>query len=421
MKNQKAIFFLFLANTVSGIAQGISMIAIPWHFTSVLGIPAFFGVLYASITFLSLFWGLLAGSIIDTYNRKRIFMALCATGSIILLSVSISGYMAGGIHYYLAALVFATTYFVYSIHYPNLYAFAQEITEPHQYGKITSYIEIQGQMTNMLGGGMAALLLAGPDLGSLELFGTDLNWPFTIQKWDLHEIFMLDGITYVLAFVLISMMKYQRIAGKEKEEGSIMVRIQYGLNYLMQHKIIFLFGVSTFAVFVTVLVIGFYIAPIYINNHLGGGAGVYAISDGFFAFGAILAGIGIHWVLKKTHSVVAIITMSLLTAGFYFYFIENTNILIFFIGLFFIGMSNAGIRILRMTWLFENIPNNVIGRTGSVFGMTNVLFRLILISLFTAPFFTNENNVIYTFLIMGAFILCSIIPQLLYYKKLIRS
>jgi len=421
MKNKQAILLLFLANTVSGIAQGISMIAIPWYFTSILKMSTFFGILYATITFLSLFWSLIVGSLIDKHNRKQIFMLLCIAGGIVSLSVAISGFINGSIHYYLVALVFVTTYFVYSVHYPNLYAFAQEITLPHQYGKITSYIEIQGQVTNMLGGAMAALLLAGTELDSFIIFGHQINWPFSIPKWDLHKIFMLDGITYIIAFLLIAMIRYQRVADRIKEEGSTLIRIKNGLSYLAKNKTIFLFGVATFSVFVTVLIVGFYLAPIYINNHLKGGAGLYAISDIFFAFGAILAGLGIRWFFKRSNAVTAITIMSLLTAGIYLYFIVNMNVLIFCIGLLFVGMSNAGIRILRMTWLFENVPNSVIGRTGSIFGMTNVIFRFSLISLFTVSFFAEGNNVIYTFLIMGVFILFSTAPLLIYYKKLIKS
>jgi len=115
--------------------------------------------------------GLLVGSMIDKYNRKNIFLTICAVGSIIVLSVSLMGYQSGGLHYGFAALVFGITYFIYSIHYPNLYAFAQEITEPENYGRITSYIEIQGQFTNMLGGAFAAMLLTGISEGPIEIMG----------------------------------------------------------------------------------------------------------------------------------------------------------------------------------------------------------------------------------------------------------
>jgi len=71
-----------------------------------------------------------------------------------------------------------------------------------------------------------------------------------------------------------------------------------------------------------------------------------------------------------------------------------------------------------MTYIFKHIPNNVIGRAGSVFGMTNVFLRMSLISLFTVPFFVEGNNIIYPFLIMGVFILVSNVPLLIYYREM---
>ncbi|MCB0409746.1 MAG: hypothetical protein KDD29_05970, partial [Flavobacteriales bacterium] len=72
MKNKKALNFLFAANTISGFAQGISMLAIPWYFASVLNDSTTFGIIYAITTIISLFWGLYAGTLIDRYNRKII-------------------------------------------------------------------------------------------------------------------------------------------------------------------------------------------------------------------------------------------------------------------------------------------------------------------------------------------------------------
>ena len=43
-------------------------------------------------------------------------------------------------------LVFGLTMFNYNIHYPNLYAFVQEITDKKHYGKINSYIEVQEKL-----------------------------------------------------------------------------------------------------------------------------------------------------------------------------------------------------------------------------------------------------------------------------------
>ena len=394
------------------------MIAIPWYLTSTLDMPTFFGILYASLTFGALFWGLLVGSMIDKYNRKNIFLTICAVGAIVVLATSFFGYQTGGLDYGYAALIFGLTYFIYSVHYPNLYAFAQEITEPENYGRITSYIEIQGQFTNMVGGACAAMLLTGVGAGAKEIMGITFELPFSIEKWELHEIFLLDGCTYVLAFLLISFMKYESIADKEKDGGTILERVQFGFRYLVENKVIFIFGIASFAVFVTVLVVGFYLIPIYVTKHLHSDANVYAIADVFFAFGAVLAGIGIRSVFRKLTSVQTILFLSTLTAGIYFFYMYNTNISFFYPAMMLVGMSNAGIRITRMTYIFKNIPNAVIGRAGSIFGMTNVFLRMSMISVFTIPFFVEGDNIIYPFLIMGLFILLFNVPLILYYKAI---
>ena len=76
MKNKKAIFLLFLANIISGIAQGISMIAIPWYFVKIVGRHEMFASAYIGITFLTLFWGLYSGTLIDRYSRKKLFIII---------------------------------------------------------------------------------------------------------------------------------------------------------------------------------------------------------------------------------------------------------------------------------------------------------------------------------------------------------
>ena len=75
-----------------------------------------------------------------------------------------------------------------------MYAFGQEITEKKKYGKLNSYIEVQGQATSVLAGAFAALLLTGTSNKSLDLAGIHLTLPFDIPKWDIYEIFLMDAI-----------------------------------------------------------------------------------------------------------------------------------------------------------------------------------------------------------------------------------
>ncbi len=396
------------------------MIAIPWYFVDELNMHSFFGALYATITGLALFWMLFVGTIVDRYNRRTIFLFVTSIGALLLSAISFSGYYMGTVHYVLVSAAFASTYLIYSVHYPNLYAFAQEITEAKHYGRITSYIEIQGQLTTMAAGGLAALLLSGVSSEAVNFFGWEFTFPFTIEKWELHEIFAVDAFTYVLAFSLILLIQYVPIEERVIDEGSIKNRLILGFNYLKRNKYVFLFGVASFSVFVTILCIGFFIAPVYINNHLRGGAGVYAISDVFFACGAVLAGVAIRYVFKQK-TVLAIIVMSLLTACIYFFYFANYNISLFYVTMLLMGSCNSGIRIMRMTYIFNHIPNNLIGRTGSIFGLSNVLMRFTFLASFSLPFFADGNNVIYAFIIMGCFILISAVPLVIWYKRIVKS
>ena len=92
MKNKQAIVLLFLSNIISGFAQGISMIAIPWYFVNVVSRPSVFTYFYLIITFLTLFWGLYAGTIIDKYPRKKVFIYTNLVCGIIIALVSFFGF-----------------------------------------------------------------------------------------------------------------------------------------------------------------------------------------------------------------------------------------------------------------------------------------------------------------------------------------
>ena len=140
MRNSQAITLLFISNIISGFAQGISMIAIPWYFIHDLDQAGLFGRFYLFITFLILFWGVYAGTIIDRYSRKKIFIYTNLICGSIITTIAVFGFINNYIPSYLVLLVFALTMFNYNIHYPNLYAFVQEITEKKYYGKLNSYI-----------------------------------------------------------------------------------------------------------------------------------------------------------------------------------------------------------------------------------------------------------------------------------------
>lgn len=418
MKNTKALSLLIAANAVSGFAQGISMLAIPWYFSDVLNESSTFGAIYGVATFLSLFWGLYVGTLVDKYSRKKIFLSLTAVGGTIVTTIALTGFYLGEIPTLLAGVVFCVTMFIYNVHYPTLYAFGQEITEKKDYGKINSIIEIQGQSTSVLSGAFAAILITGVNQDFLASIGLNNVFDFNIKPWTLHEIFLLDACTYFVAFILILLIKYTPVKKYEVDTGNIFKRLKQGATFLKNEKLLFYFGICSYAIFAMNLIHIHQLMPIYVSNHLNGTSATYAGSEMLYAVGALFAGIGIRRVFKNTNTVKAIIILMVLSIIVFTSLTFTKSSYILALVCFILGLTNAGSRVLRITYLFNHIPNNIIGRTGSVFQTLNVLTRFTFISIFSLAFFSKSNNIVWTYFIAGIFLLVALIPLIIHYKKL---
>ena len=419
MKNKKAISLLFLSNIISGFAQGISMIAIPWYFVEIVGRPEVFATAYLFITFATLFWGLYAGTLIDRYSRRNLFILINLVCGLIIGTVAISGFFSSNMNDLLVILVFATTIFNYNVHYPNLYAFGQEITEKSNYGRLNSYIEIQGQSTSILAGAFAALLLTGTINKSMNLGGFTINFPFEIQPWGIHEIFLMDAITYMIVILIFMQIKYSRIVTDKVEVGTLFNRLKNGISYLKKHPLIFRFGLASYMLFAFLLVEIHILLPTYVHDFLHGKGDIYASAEVYYSLGAILAGVFVIRFFRNKNPIFGIILLMLIVSFAFAGMTFIKSLWYFFIANLILGLTNAGVRILRTTYLFNHIPNNIIGRTNSVFNSLNIMVRMCLIGLFALPFFTTDDNIRFGYLVGTAMIILAIIPLLLQYKALV--
>ncbi len=418
MKNKQALFFLFSANTISGIAQGISMIAIPWYFSDHFGLPTQFKWVYFATTFLSMFWSPYSGTLVDKYNRKHIMLGITAAGATLLLSMAALGYHLGSVLPWMAATIFGSTFLIYNIHYPNLYAFAQEITERKDYGRITSYLEIVGQSSSAMAGMLAAILLEGTENGLLSLFGFSFQVGFNIEPWTLKKILLVDGLTYIVGLALISRIRFTPIAIRTADPENVKQRIIKGFTFLQRNPLLMVFGVSSFMPFVGILLTNFYLIPEYVHKHLEESGDVFGAYEGYFALGSLMAGLFIHRIFDGVSKVRAIAFLSVMIGGAFVTHFFNSDLVVFYAVAVVMGLCNAGIRILRVTYFFNHISNQIIGRTSSVFFSINVLFRLLFTACFAMPFFAQGNNIIYTQLILGIFVFCFAGLLLVYRSRL---
>ena len=417
MKNQQAIILLFISNIISGLAQGISMIAIPWYFIEIIDKPEFFAYSYIVITSLTLFWGIYAGSIIDRYSRKKIFILTNLICGLFIGSIALYGYNNNYLSELLVVSVFAITIFNYNIHYPNLYAFGQEITEKKNYGKLNSYIEVQGQTTSVLAGAFAAILLTGTNNKSLEIAGFNFELPFDVTPWQIYDIFLLDAFTYILVIAIISIIKYVPINNEKVDVGSLFERLKIGFTYLKDNPVIFLFGITSYMLFAFTLVELHVILPSYVHDFLQASGNVYASAEVYYSIGAIFSGVLILRLLSKFNTYFAVTFLMMNVALAFYAMTFYKSLLIFFIGSLILGITNAGVRILRTTYLFNHIPNNLIGRATSVFSSLNILIRIILISIFALPFFNIDDNIRWGYMIGVIMMVVSSFVLLILHRK----
>lgn len=410
MKNRRAIALLLSAHMVSSFAHGITMLAIPWYFTSVVSESGLFGKVLAMATLLSLFWSLYAGTLIDRYPRKNIFLIAALCGMVFMGGIAAYGGLSGSMPIGMVALAFVITFFGYNIHYPNLYAFTQELAAQGDYGRVNSILEVVGQGTSVLSGGVGALLLAGTEAGFLDMMGLRIHFPFDVRAWDLWEILALDASAYAGAACIIPFIRYQRIGALHIDTEPMVARLRRGIRFLTTNRAILFFGLATYAIFITILVETMYLLALYTDRHLMGGADVYASSEVYFALGSLIAGMFIRSLTKRIAPARSIV-MLMVMAGLLFLWAASTrSVAVLYAFSALLGFANAGTRILRVTFLFTYIPNNIIGRANSIFYLYNILARSAFLSLFALPFFSVGNNVVWAYGICGVFILLSAVP-----------
>ena len=94
----------------------------------------------------------------------------------------------------------------------------------------------------------------------------------------------------------------------------------------------------------------------------------------------------------------------LLTAYAVLIMINFQTLKIFFIATLIIGIANASVRITRMSYFFDSIPNNLIGRCNTIFNSINTIIRNILIFIFSLKWFAEHDHVILGYII-GIFVL----------------
>lgn len=408
MQNSKAVTRLIWANAISGFAQGITMIAIPQYFINVLHAKGAYNQLFLYVTLAVLLWGPYAGSLVDRYQRKWLFFGLSLTGAVVLLSAAASGFIQGEVAGWMTAMVFVFTILNYNLHYPALYAFTHELISGKDYARINSRLEIQSQVTSMLAGAAAAVVISGIQAR---------DGSFYLEPWPLHLIFLIDGLTYTVGALLVYSIRYTPVTSDAVDTSGIVERLKRGWVFLLSNKKILVFGLCSYVVFATLIVFGYYVMQVYAYEKLMVVATTVAISEVAYTLGAVASGFTTQKLMQKVQKVHLILVYMGMTVLLLLALVIFPNVPVFMVASAFYGLTNSGIRIARVTWMFEHVPNRMLGRSGSVFNNFNVLFRLFFIFMAGTAFMEEEIN--YAILMLAASVLLAMIPLIVFRKRFV--
>ncbi|MBH76001.1 MAG: hypothetical protein CMP68_02425 [Flavobacteriales bacterium] len=277
------------------------------------------------------------------------------------------------------------------------------------YVKINSYIEIVGQSTTVAAGGLAAILLSGLSFKSININ------PLSIEK-----ILLIDSITFLIGSLIISKIKFSKKKNKRRSDD-ILKRLYVGIKFLKSNKLILIFGICSHIIFAFILTELFTLLPLLIKNFFTKGAYVFAITDLCYAVGALFSGFFVHKWITYIDKIRLSFLLIIFTSISILVMISNKSLVSLFTISIILGLSNSGVRILRNSFLFDNVPNDKIGRVISIFVSINTMIRVVLIFVFSYHFFSEKENVIYGYVICSIILFFFSLPIIYFYKQLKRN
>jgi MFS family permease len=383
----RRVLLLVLANFSSAVGAGIAGISITFLILDKDSGEEILGSMFLAITIILFFLSPYIGVIIDRYSRKKLFLFNQMIGFCLVTPIAIWGLINGYYYTWQLVVMLFTSPLYFALHFPTLLAFVQEIFDKSTYKSLSGIMEVESQAATLGAGGLAGILIGV------------IDYPF---------IFLFDGLTYLISFLLVTSIPYVKKDSNEEVKvrfwSGYLKDILEGFYFLKRRPLLILFLLCSLMPFLTVMVAN-YLKPIFIDNVLNGNANILGFSSMTYALGAIAAGISVPYILNKLQSFwTLIVAISLFTLSI-FSMVWLPMTIIFLIMTIFQGWGNAGTRVVRRTLMLELIPNKIIGRVNTFFNTIGLLFRIAVLGTFTSEL--NSIGVSNAWMIMGTFLVIS--------------
>lgn len=379
----RRFYFILAANLLSSIGSGITMVAVPWLMVSQTDGATTYGYATIVMTMINFIMAPFIGQWVDRFPRKKILMIGETIGFLMVLVFAISGFIGieYGIWHYM--ILYGTGSFYYNLFYPGMFALNQEIFPKSVYKSLNGAMEIQGQLSSVIAGALAAILI-----GKIKL------------EWML----LFDAFTYLSALGLFWAIPYVPKTMALRKDDRFWIKLTDGYRYMIKRPKLFLFLLASFVPFIGVMVTN-YLFPVYLVDVLKVDGSIYGAQSMVYGIGAVFAGFMIPFFAKKfgnEHSIV--VTTLLYTIGISL-IIFTKAVPIYLVLISLLAFGNAGTRVARNSYLMDSVPNQIIGRVDSLFRTIGLAIRVVLLSTFTIV--NAKLEIHYSFYILAGLLISS--------------
>ena len=339
--------FLWAGHLIYHAGDAIYMIALPWLMLELTGSKILTSHVAMAAYLPAVLFGLVAGVLIDRYNRKWIMIfsdilrfLLVAIVPLALIFDFITPMLIGVITFLLST--FATFF------YPARDSLIPYIVTPEELPAANSAISISGQMSHLMGPLFAGL--------GISFFG-------------LTHLFTADAISFLFSIVLISFIVIPFKKNRSYKHSTKFQGIIEGLRYVYGHKGLRLLLLLTFINNIFIMGPAIIGIPVFVREILSADFGVYAQLETSMAAGMIIGSI-IFWKAVKRINPISILLFGIVMDGitYTFLYFVNSSFLATLI-LLIHGIGIPLITVSRTTIIQAVVPDEFRGRLFSMIYM----------------------------------------------------
>ena len=345
LKNKTFLLF-FLGNMISLIGFGFNLIAISWLVLEKTNSEFKLGKILAMATMPGLFLAFFAGIIIDKVNRKWLLVYLDLFRMVVLFTFLYIIITRG----FEVWIIYPVSIFMglgNSLFWPTAQAFVQELVNDKEYFNANKLLSASYQFGSIIGAGLGG---------------------FIVHIYDPVVALWINAFTYLVSGILIGLAPFNYLPNKQKKEN-LFSALKQGFLFLRNKIDILFLGLTTIlsdvAIWGSLSVLTITISKEIFNK----GSWGYGLLDGLYGIGALISTILVGLMIEKASRKNVLITCYTFAGLMCFLVPFLPTIYLAAIAYFFMGLNNNSARIIVRTIFMENIPNQIMGRVQTIFGI----------------------------------------------------